>query len=167
MLSPNMSSSKQSVIGSVSGLSTKTNLQSCCSVSLRSLAVLHARRCCCKQLRAPLRLHPRMLHTLSLSTLGQFLWCGWRRTPFLDSHPRRNGRRHRRVRSSVSSMEIAVHLKVQISALSCSALSSSHFGEHVQTTIAYHNVRAAQHELPLVQACAELVLDHDSLLTPP
>ena len=25
-------------------------------------------------------------------------------------------------------------------------------------------MRAAQHELPLVQACAELVLDHDSLL---
>ena len=44
--------------------------------------------------------------------------------------------------------------------------SSSHFGVHVQTTIAYHNTRASQHELPLVQACDELVLDHDSLLIP-
>ena len=46
-------------------------------------------------------------HTLSQSMLGKFLWCGWRWAPFLASHRRRKGRIHRRVRSSVSSIEIA------------------------------------------------------------
>ena len=37
-------------------------------------------------------------------------------------------------------------------------------GVRVQTTIAYHNMRVAKNEFPLVQAGAGLVLDHDSLL---
>ena len=146
-----MSSSMQSMICSVSGLSTKTNLQ--------SLAVPRA-------FGLSLRLHPRMRNTTPQSTFREFLRCGWRWTPQLASHRRRNRCGHRRVRSSVSCTEVAVHLKVQNSALPCSAHSFSHCSVHVQTTIAHHNMRAAQHELPLVQACAALVFDHDSLLIP-
>ena len=57
-----------------------------------------------------------------------------------------------------------MHLKVQNSTLSCSAHASSHFGVRAQTTTVHHNMRAAQHELPLVQACAELLFDFDLLL---
>ena len=163
MLSPNKSSSKQLVIWKVSGLSTKTSLNLAAAL-LRSFAVSRARRCYCKQLWAPAQAPPSHAPHLVLSTLGQFLWCVWRWTFFLDSHQRRNGRIHRHIRSSVSSIEIAMHLKVQNSALSCSAHSSSHCSVHIHTTTAYHNMRAAQHELPFVQACAELVFGHDSLL---
>ena len=101
--------------------------------SLRSFAVLHASRCYRTQLWAPVQ-----AHTLSLSTLGQFLSVDGAGVTSADT-------------GAFASIEVAVHLKAQNSALSSSAHSSSHFGVRGQTTIACHNMRAAQHELPLLR----------------
>ena len=81
-----MSSFMQSMIHSVSGLSTKTNLQSCCCFT--SFTQCHVPS------RLSLRLHPHMRNTLPQSTFRGVLRCGWRWTPQLASHRRRNGCGH-------------------------------------------------------------------------
>ena len=73
-----------------------------------------------------------------LSMLGQFLLCGWCLASPLASHQRCYGRRHGRIRCSVSCIEVAMHLKLQYSALSGPAGSSAHFGVRVQSAVAYH-----------------------------
>ena len=110
------------------------------------------------------RLHLRSDNTLPQPRFRKFFQRGWCWTACLASHRRCNGCNHRRVYHSFSSIEITVHFEVQHSALPRSSHSSSHFGVHVQTTIAHHHMRTSQHELSLVQTCAELIFNFDALL---
>ena len=135
-----MNSSKQSVIGLVSGLSTKTNLQSCCCFSSIFRGATRSSLSLLSTFGLSHKPRPRICHSLINAWCGELLWCGWCLASFLTSHLRCYGRKHWRIRGSISSIEISVHLKVQSSALSCSAHTSSHFGVHVQTSVAYHNM---------------------------
>ena len=142
------------MIWKVSSLSTKTNLKSCCcfTSSFRGAT------------RTSLSLHSNLgsrsgstshtpHHVLAHARAVSPVWM--MHSVSLGFAPACYGRKHRRVRCSVSCIEV-MHLKEQSSALSGPAKSSTHFGFHVQT--------AAQHELPFVHACTELVFDLDAML---
>ena len=102
----------------------------------------------------PPRLQLRVYPDLPCTLLGLLLRCGWR--PSYLRTRGVTGADNGALASSLSNIEIAVHFKVQDPALSRSAHASSHFGEHVQSPIAYHNMRAAQHDLRLCRLALKL-----------
>ena len=108
----------------------RTSHQSCCCFTSFFRSATRTSLSTAFKFGLPL-FHPRMHHALSFvhsqafSTVWMVLGVPLGFAPAVFS-----GARDRRIRCSVNCIEVAVHLKVQYSALSGPAQSSAHFGVH-------------------------------------